>query len=318
MTTDPTALFPPLEPYRHGLLPVSGGHTLYWEECGNPAGYPILFLHGGPGAPCGPMHRRFFDPAHYRILLFHQRGAGLSRPYADMTENTPAHLVADIEALRRMWGVERWHVFGGSWGSTLALLYAQTHTENVSGLILRGIFTLRWEEIVWLWTGLSALAPREHAAFLSFLPEGERDTPLESYYQRLMNPDPVIHQPAAEAWARYEDSVSTLFPPPPGVGALEASNVALSVARTEVHYFRNNRFSPEDRLLQDVPRIRHIPGVIVQGRYDLVCPLTTAEALHRAWPEANYVLVPDAGHAAFEPGIQRALVAATERFKSIR
>lgn len=315
MDMDP--LFPSLEPYRSGLLPVGDVHTIYWEECGNPAGYPILFLHGGPGAPSGPQHRRFFDPGYYRILLFHQRGAGLSRPHAEMAENTPAHLVADIEALRRMWGVERWHVFGGSWGSTLALLYAETHPDRVSGLILRGIFTLRWREIDWMMTGLAALAPESHAAFLSFLPENERDTPLESYTQRLMNPDPAVHLPAAEVWARYEDAVSTLLPLPPGVGVLAAPSIALSLARTEAHYFRNNRFSPDDRILRDVPRIRHIPGVIVQGRYDLVCPLATAAALHQAWPEAAYIVVPDGGHAASEPGIARELVAATERFKSL-
>ena len=309
-------LFPPIEPACTGHLRVSDLHEIYWEECGNPQGYPILFLHGGPGMPTGPLHRRFFDPSHYRILLFHQRGAGLSRPHAEMRENTTELLVSDIEALRRMWGVEKWHVFGGSWGSTLALAYAETHPDSVSGLILRGIFTVRKWEVDWFLTGMATFVPEANAEFLGFLPESERNTPLESYYQRLMNPDPSIHGPAALAWATYEDSTSmlSLAPPPSVTGDFSR---ALTLARTEAHYFRNNLFQPDDKLLREAHKISHIPGVIVQGRYDLLCPIRTADELHKAWPEAEYIVVPDAGHSAFEQGILAALMTATERFKQI-
>ncbi len=280
-------------------------HTLYWEECGNPAGTPVLFLHGGPGAGCSPEHRRFFDPQYYRIVLFDQRGAGRSTPYGETTDNSTAHLVADIEVLRKMLDIPVWHVFGGSWGSTLALAYAQAHPQPCLSLTLRGIFLLRASEVEWFTHGLRYFAPQAWQEFVGFLPEPLRGDICNGYWTQLNHPDPEIRLAAANSWAMYEArSVSLRANPAPS----GAGHSAVSLARLEVHYMRSNRFVPDDALLRGVDRIRHIPCVIVQGKYDLLCPPITAVALHNAWPEAALVIVEDAGHSAFEPGIRSALV----------
>lgn len=311
------AIYPPLDPLRTGLLQVDPVHTLYWEESGNPNGTPIVFLHGGPGAGASPMHRRFFDPGHYRIIIFDQRGAGRSRPLGEVRNNTTDLLVGDIDMLRRHLGIDRWHVFGGSWGSTLALAYAQAHPEDCLSLTLRGIFLMRRAEIDWFLHGMRAIFPEAWTAFSTFLPAEERDDLLENYHARLMDPDPAIHMPAARAWSVYEGACSTLLPNPDTVAAAGEDTHALGLARIEAHYFRNNLFEPETFLLDRVNRIRHIPTVIVQGRYDVVCPIVSADELRQAWPEARYVVVPDAGHSAMEPGIRSALIDATQRFRAI-
>ena len=308
-------LYPEIEPHCSGMLEVDGLHRIYWEECGNATGQPVVFLHGGPGAGSAPAHRRFFDPAHYRIVIFDQRGAGRSRPLGELRDNTTPLLIADMENLRRRLGIERWLVFGGSWGSTLALAYAIAHPERCSGLVLRGIFLCRSSEIEWFLYGVRNLFPEAWAAFASAIPAAERGDLLSAYYRRLTDFDPAIHMPAARAWSIYEGSCSTLLASPETVAYFSSDVVALGLARIEAHYFTHQIFMPPNALLDNVGRIRDIPAVMVQGRYDAVCPIVTADDLHRAWPEADYVVVPDAGHSAWEPGICAELVKATERFK---
>ena len=310
-------LFPPIEPYQSGMLRVDELHIIYWEQSGNPAGVPVVFLHGGPGAGASPTHRRFFDPLHYRIVIMDQRGSGRSRPLGETRANTAELLIADIERLRGMLGVSRWHVFGGSWGSTLALAYAETHPERCISLILRGIFLMQRSEIDWFLTRMGTIFPEAAAAFLGYLPKAERGDVLEAYWRRLNHADPAVRSAAARVWSVYEGACSSLLPNPELISAASEDSHALGLARIEAHYFRNNLFQPETKLLDDVHRLRGIPAVIVQGRYDIVCPITTADALHRAWPEADYRVIPDAGHSAMEPGIRSALVQATERFKSL-
>ena len=310
-------LFPPIEPYQSGMLRVDDIHTLYWEQSGNPAGAPVLFLHGGPGAGASPTHRRFFDPAHYRIVIIDQRGAGRSRPLGETRANTVELLIADIERLREILEIGRWHVFGGSWGSTLALAYAETHPERCVSLTLRGIFLMRRSEIDWFLSGMTTIFPEAAAAFTGFLPESERGDLLESYWRRLNDPDPLVRIAAARSWSVYEGSCSSLLPNSELISAAAEDSHAIGLARIEAHFFRNNLFQPESKLLDEVGRIRHIPAVIVQGRYDIVCPITTADALRRVWPEADYRIIPDAGHSAMEPGIRAALVQTTERFKGL-
>jgi proline iminopeptidase len=309
-------LFPPIEPYQVGRLKVGNIHTLYWEQSGAPNGVPVLFLHGGPGAGASPTHRRFFDPAHYRIVILDQRGAGRSTPLGETRENDIDRLISDLEELRRLLGIERWLVFGGSWGSTLALAYAEAHPDRVTGLVLRGIFLMRRSEIDWFLYDMRNFFPEAWANFAGHIPEAERSDILEAYWRRLDAPDPQVRMAAARVWSVYEGACSTLLPSPELISASGEDNHALGLARIEAHFFRHDLLTPEDRLLRDVHRIRHIPAVIVQGRYDVVCPIRTADELHRAWPEADYVVVPDAGHSAMEPGIRAALVAATERFKT--
>ena len=308
-------LYPPLEPYTTGMLPLDSHHTMYWEQCGNPQGVPILFLHGGPGAGATPTHRRFFDPAHYRIVICDQRGAGRSQPLGSLKDNTTAHLIADLETLRRHLGIDRWAVFGGSWGSTLALAYAEAHPQSCRGLVLRGIFLCRKAEIDWFLYGIRTVFPEAWRAFSGFVPEGERGDLLAAYYRRLVDADPALHMPAARAWSTYEGACSTLLPSPDTVAAFGEDRMALGLARIEAHYFRTEAIGPEADLVARIGRVRHLPGAIVQGRYDMVCPIVTADELARAWPEAEYIVVPDAGHSAMEPGIRSQLVAATERFK---
>jgi len=313
-----TELYPPLEPYGAGMLALDRTHTMYWEQSGNPRGVPVVFLHGGPGAGSAPSHRRFFDPAHYRIVIFDQRGAGRSTPLGELRENTTPHLIDDIERLRKHLGIASWIIFGGSWGSTLALAYGAAHPARCAGFVLRGIFLCRQSEIDWFLYGLRHIFPEAWRAFANVIPASERRDLLAAYYRRLTHPDPAIHMPAARAWGRYEGSCSTLRPSPDTVAYFASDGVALGLARMEAHYFTHGIFLPENSLLDNVATLRHIPAAIVQGRYDAVCPVVSADDLHRAWPEAEYSVVPDAGHSAWEPGICAELVKATETFKSRR
>ena len=298
------------------MLPLDGGHVMYWEEAGSPRGLPVLFLHGGPGAGCTPAYRRFFDPAAYRILLFDQRGAGRSTPGAETQSNTTQYLIRDIETLRRHLSVDRWLVFGGSWGSTLALAYGEAHPERCLGFVLRGVFLGRRAEIDWFLHGMGTFFPEAHRAFLAPIPPEERgDGLLAAYHRRLMDPDPRVHLPAARAWSRYESACSALRPGPADTAAVAGDRAALSLARLEAHYFKNGLFLRDGQLLGDLHRIKGLPATIVQGRYDVVCPIATADELARAWPGAEYMPVPEAGHSAMEFGIRSALVSATERMK---
>jgi len=299
-------------------MPVSGGHVLYWEQVGHPCGQPVLFLHGGPGAGAGAVHRRFFDPAFWRVVIFDQRGAGRSRPLGSLVANTTADLVEDIETLRRHLGLERWLLFGGSWGSTLALAYAQAHPDRVIGLVLRGVFLGRPSEIEWFLHGLSAVFPDAHVNFIQFLPESERADILGAYLRRLTDPDPSVHMPAARAWSVYEGSCSTLLPSPDTVASFAQDRTALGLARIEAYYFAHDLFLPPGGLLAYMNPIAHLPAEIVQGRYDMVCPARTAFDLAAAWRSARLTVIPDAGHSALEPGVRRALVTAVERFRHAR
>lgn len=307
-------LFPPIEPRRSGMLPVDDVHTLYWEESGNPDGIPVLFLHGGPGGGTSPAHRSFFNPAHYRIVLFDQRGAGKSTPLGEYRDNSTPLLVQDIERLRGMLGIEQWLLFGGSWGSTLALAYGQAHPERCLGFILRGVFLCTQAEIDWFMHGMRWFFPEVHDAFLAPIPQAERADLLDAYCRRLFSEDPAVYLPAARSWSRYEAACLFLRPDPAVVDDWGDDATSLGVGRLEAHYFRHRGFFEEDQLIRNLDRIRHLPAIIVQGRYDVVCPPATAYRLQQAWPEARMRIVGDAGHSAFEPGIARALVAATEEF----
>jgi proline iminopeptidase len=308
-------LFPPIEPFDSGMLERDAPHRIYYEQSGNPRGVAVVFLHGGPGAGASAVHRQFFDPRFYRIVVFDQRGAGRSTPLGGIENNTTPHLIEDMEALRRHLGIDRWLVFGGSWGSTLALAYAEHHPQRCLGLVLRGIFLCRASEIDWFLYGLRHIFPEAWRTFAGYVPEAERGDLLEAYHKRLTNPDPAVHMPAARSWSVYEGSCSTLLPNPALVADFATDRVALGLARIEAHYFRHDIFLPEDFLVKNAAGLKPIPGVIVQGRYDIVCPAISADDLHRAWPEAEYTIVHDAGHSAFEPGIRSRLLAATEAFK---
>ncbi|HJR71287.1 MAG TPA: prolyl aminopeptidase [Gammaproteobacteria bacterium] len=308
--------YPPIEPYDKGYIAVGDGHELYYEQSGNPGGKPALFVHGGPGIGGDLNARRFFDPEGYRIVVFDQRGAGRSRPYASLEANTTWHLVADIERLRAHLAIDRWLVFGGSWGSTLALAYAETHPNPVSELVLRGIFLLRQVEIAWFYQfGASMLFPEQWQRYLDVIPLEERGDLLGAYHRRLLSDDKAVQRTAARAWAVWEGATSSLKPNPAREEHFGSDEVALALARIEAHYFVNRGFfTNENQLLDGVDKIRHIPAVIVQGRYDVVCPIGTAWELHRRWPEADFRVVVDAGHSAYEPGITAELVGATQRF----
>jgi proline iminopeptidase len=311
------AYYPPIEPYRVAHLAVSHGHELYFEESGNPEGKPVVFLHGGPGGGSEPKQRRFFDPRAYRIVLFDQRGCGKSTPFASLEHNTTWDLVADMEALREHLGIERWQVFGGSWGSTLALAYAETYPERVSELVLRGIFLLRKWEIDWFYqAGASHLFPDAWEQFLEPIPVGERSDLVSAYYRQLTSSDPETRARAAKAWSTWEGRTSYLLPNEGYVARMSEDAFADAFARIECHYFINHGWVGAERsLLANVHRLRGIPGVIVQGRYDVVCPMESAWALHRAWPEAVLKIVEDAGHAAHEPGILHELISTTDAFR---
>lgn len=308
-------LYPPIAPYASGHLDVGDGHCIYWERVGTPGAKPAVFLHGGPGGGISPDHRRLFDPARYDLMLFDQRGCGRSTPHAGLDANTTWHLVADIERLRAMAGVEQWLVFGGSWGSTLALAYAQSHAARVSALVLRGIFTIRQREIDWYYReGASRIYPDKWERFLAPLPEAERDDPVSAYRTLLTSDDPAIRTAAARAWSVWEGETVRLLPDPALSQAHDADDFALAFARIENHYFVHRGWLDEGQLIRDAARLAGIPGVIVQGRYDMACPAETAWALHRAWPQADFAMIEGAGHAYNEPGILDALIRATDHF----
>ncbi len=313
MTRSLRQLYPAIEPYASGLLDVGDGHRVYWERCGTPGAIPAVFLHGGPGGGCAPSHRRLFDPARYDVLLFDQRGCGRSLPHAELAANTTWHLVADIERLRAMCGHDEWLVFGGSWGSTLALAYAETHPERASALILRGIFLLRQAEVAWYYQeGASWLFPDKWERFLAPIPQAERHDLVEAYRKRLTGDDAAAQLEAARAWAQWEGETITLLPDPATSGGFGDAHFALAFARIENHYFVHKGWMEEAQLLRDAGRLRGIPGTIVQGRYDSATPVRSAWDLHRAWPEADFHLIPDAGHAYSEPGILDRLIRTTD------
>lgn len=308
-------LYPPIDPYASGRLDVGDGHSLYWERCGTPGTKPVVMLHGGPGAGCGADHRRQFDPARYDILLFDQRGAGRSTPHASLEANTTWHLVADLERLRVMAGVERWMVFGGSWGSTLALAYAQTHPNRVTELVLRGIFTFRRTELDWLFAyGASEIFPDKWEEFLAPIPPVERGDLVAAYHRRLTGDDPAVQLTAAKAWSKWEAETVTLLPSPAVIEEFTGDNFAVAIARIENHYMINRGWLDEGQLIANAGALKGIPAVIVQGRYDCCTPPATAWDLHRAWPEAALHIVPDGGHLFSEPGITDGLVRATDAF----
>jgi len=310
-------LYDPIEPYDQGMLKVSPVHNIYYEQCGNPQGQPVVFLHGGPGGGIVEDYRRFFDPNAYRIVLFDQRGSGKSTPHASLEENTTWDLVSDIEKLREHLSIEGWQVFGGSWGSTLSLAYAQTHPERARQLVLRGIFLCRPEEIRWFYQeGASWIFPDVWEEYLKVIPEAERGDMVSAYYRRLTSENYEVRLEAARAWSIWEGSTSKLFFDYSMIEKFADPEFALAFARIECHYFMNNAFfETENYLIENVGKIRHIPAVIVQGRYDVVCPIKSAWELHRAWPEADLQITPDAGHSMMEPGNISALVDATDRFR---
>jgi proline iminopeptidase len=313
---DPVSwLYPAIEPYKVQRLKVSDLHELHVEESGNPNGKPVIFLHGGPGGGTSPKHRRYFDPDKYRIVLFDQRGCGQSTPYAEVRENGTWELVADIERIREHLGIERWMAFGGSWGATLGLAYAEKHPQRVTELILRGIFLMRQREVDWLYQeGANRFFPDAWEPYRDVIPEAERGDFMQAYAKRLLSEDPALNLPAAKAWSIWEGACSKLIPDEDFIASYGDEDTTLAFARIECHYFLNKGWMEEGQLLRDAPRLKGIPGAIVQGRYDMVCPLESAWALSKAWPEADLVIVPDAGHSAYDAGISRALVAATDRF----
>ncbi len=319
-----TALYPPAEPSEKGMLELDGLHRMYWEASGNKDGTPVVFLHGGPGAGCHAHHRRYFDPRHYRVVLFDQRGAGRSEPLGELTDNTTRHLVEDLERLRAHLEIDRWVMFGGSWGSALALAYGEAYPENCLGLILRGIFLGTGAEVDWFLNGMGMIFPEARRRFVEYLPEGERGDLLGAYYRRLTDADPEIHMPAARAWAAYEGACSTLRHDVKPAADNNQGRAAFTLARIEAHYFANAMFMDDGALIAGIGRLEAVPTVIVQGRYDMVCPIANADALVRAWPGVpgknglDYQIIADAGHAASEPGTRAALMAATEKFKSLR
>ena len=298
-------LYPRIEPHAQGHLDVSGGHRIYWEQSGNPTGVPVVFLHGGPGAGSNPSHRRFFDPDHYRIVVFDQRGAGRSTPFGETASNSTQDLIDDMEALRRQLDIDNWFVFGGSWGSTLALAYGIAHPDRCRGFALRGIFLGRRSEVDWFLYGMKLVFPEAWRRFSGYLPETERGDILAAYHRRLNDPDPDVHRPAAETWSQFESACSTLHH---GDGGGGSGRGALSLARLEAHYFVNDVFLAENHLLANIGRITHLPCVIVQGRYDMICPPRSAYELSQGWTAGKLHIVRAAGHALSEPGISAELV----------
>lgn len=306
-------LYPPINPYNQFELAVTPPHSLYVEECGTATGIPAVFLHGGPGAGCEPYHRQFFDPEKYRIILFDQRGAGRSTPHADLTNNTTQDLIADMEAIRKHLGIERWLVFGGSWGSTLALAYAQSHPQRVLALVLRGIFLCRQKEIDWFYQyGASCIFPDVWEKFIKPIPPAERHDLVDAYYRRVTHADEFTRMQAAKAWSLWEGRTATLHNSRRVVEYFGQAHTALSLARIECHYFKHQAFLEENQLLNNTDRLADIPGIIVQGRYDIICPMQSAWELHQAWPGSILKIIPDAGHAASEPGIASELVQSTD------
>lgn len=311
-------LFPAITPYSTGFLSVDDTHNLYWEQSGNPDGVPVVLLHGGPGAGATPTHRRYFDPDHYRIVIFDQRGAGRSHPHGSLENNTLAHLIEDIEALRRQLHVERWHVFGGSWGSTLAMAYAGQYPQRCLGLVLRGIFLCEQSELDWFLYDMRNVFPEAWEQFAGFVPSERHDKLLDEYYAALTGPDEKRQMEAAIRWSLYEGACSSLFPNYETITTPEQKQHALALARIEAHYFKHQVIPPEKSLLHNIDKMRAIPTAIIHGRYDMICPLSTAYKLHQLWPEADYVVVPDAGHSAMDPPLRSRLIEATEHAKTIR
>ncbi|MBI3444966.1 MAG: prolyl aminopeptidase [Magnetospirillum sp.] len=307
-------LFPPFEPLASGMLAVGDGHELYWEVAGNPEGPVVVFVHGGPGAGCAPAYRRFFDPTFWRVILFDQRGCGRSRPHGSVEANTTGHLVADLEMLRHHLGVERWLLFGGSWGSTLALAYGEAYPEHCTGFVMRGVFLFRPQEVEWFMTGMGTFFPDAWQRFMGHLSPAERAAPLDSYLHRLNHPDAAIHMPAARIWCGYEEACARLLPRD-DVGEPDGPST-LALARIEAHYMAHDGFMKPNQLLDDLHRLHHLPAIIVQGRYDMVCPPVSAAELARSWPGAELRMVADAGHSAMEPGIRAGLVDAVMRMKT--
>jgi proline iminopeptidase len=312
MIATPPSLFPPILPRCHGMLEVDDVHTIYWEEIGHPNGVPVLFLHGGPGAGLSPQHRRFFDPHSYRVILFDQRGAGKSTPLGEWRNNTTELLISDIERLRVEFGIDKWLVFGGSWGSTLALAYGEAHPERCLGFVLRGIFLCTAPEIDWFLHGVKWFYPELYDEFVAPIPEDERADLLQAYTRRLLCDDPEVYWPAARAWSRFEGRRVFLLPQH---DECASDTLDLGVGRLESHYMANGGFLSDDQLMRNLDRIAHFPAVIVQGRYDVICPPLSAYRLHQAWPGSKLRVIPDAGHGALETGVARALVTATEQFK---
>ena len=314
-----TDLYPSITPYKTGniLLDETYGHQMYWEECGNPEGVPVLFIHGGPGAGAGETARRFFDPEFYRIIIYDQRGSGRSKPLGEIRNNTTPLLINDIETLRQHLDIEEWLLFGGSWGSTLALAYAEHHPATCLGLILRGLFLCRPSEIDWFLYGIRTIFPEVWQQFADHVPTDQQNNLLEAYYTLLMDPDPAIHMPAAHSWSGYEGSTATLLPNPEIVASFLDNTVALGIARMEAHYFRNNIFLPDNFILENLHKLQSIPTIMVQGRYDIVCPIVTADEVAKHLPNAQYIIVPDAGHSAQDTSLCRELVKACERFKEL-
>jgi proline iminopeptidase len=311
--SDPLAhLFPPITPRNSGMLQVDDIHTIYWEEVGNPKGIPVVFLHGGPGAGLSPQHRRFFNPDHYRVILFDQRGAGKSTPLGDVRNNTTQLLIQDIERLRTQFGIEQWLVFGGSWGSTLAIAYGQAHPERCLGFVLRGIFLCTQKEIDFFLDGAEHFHPDIYDEFVAPIPQEERKNLLQAYVTRIMDPDPAVHWPAVRAWSKFEGRRVFLLPQP---DEAPSDTLDLGVGRMESHYMAKLGFFEPDQLMNNMGRIAHLPAVIVQGRYDVICPPVTAWRLHQSWTGSVLQMIPDAGHGAMEQGISKALVAATEQFR---
>lgn len=310
------ALYPEIAPYHTGMLRVSDTHEMYFEECGNPDGKPVVYLYGGPGFRCTAGCRRYFDPKAYRIMLFDQRGCGHSRSHASLIDNTTWHLVSDMEALRAHCNIDKWQVFGGSWGATLGLAYAQTHPDRVTELILRGLFTLRRSELEWYYQdGASHVYPDLWEAFLAPIPEDERGDLMAAYYRRLTGDDKAKQIECARAWTIWEDSTTSLWPDPIEPPSAESDRMSLAFARIECHYFINGGFfDPDDQIIRNLHRIKHIPTVLVQGRFDMCTPARTAWEIHKSWPDADFHLVDDAGHAGSEPGIRHELLCATDRF----
>lgn len=311
-------LFPAITPYSSGFLEVDSQHNIYWEQSGNPEGVPIVLLHGGPGAGATPTHRRFFDPEHYRIIIFDQRGAGRSHPLGSLQSNTTRHLVQDIETLRIHLGIKRWHLFGGSWGSTLAMHYAVRHADKCISLILRGIFLCEQREIDWFIYGMRKIFPEAWEQFAGLLPAEEQDNLLEGYYKRLTDSDPAVRMEAAIRWSLYEGACSLLLPNYETITTEEQKQNALALASIEAHFFTNEVTPADKSLLNAIDHMRTIPATILQGRYDVICPIETAYKLHQLWPEADYVVVPDSGHSALDPAMRSRLIEATENYKTLR
>jgi proline iminopeptidase len=311
-------LYPALRPYSTGFLQVDDIHNLYWEQSGNPDGVPVLFLHGGPGAGTTPEYRRFFDPHFYRIIMFDQRGCGRSEPLGEVKNNSPEHLVADIEALRQHLRIAKWHIFGGSWGATLALLYAADHPDACASLILRSICLMTKPEIEWFVNGTRTVFPEVWERFAKFIPEAERGDLLEAYYKRLHSDDENMRLSAAMQWVACESACATLYPHFQTMFTDDQRMRAIAMARIETHYFKHHLFADNQSLIHRIEDFRHVPAVIVHGRYDMITPLKTAHDLHTLWPEADYVIVPDGGHSAMDPAIRDRLIAATDNARSIR